>query len=163
MVKIARKLFLGWKFIPFQISTNKCDGNFEERPVQAFASVMKPCLCFRVTRKDQICARRLTVWQTRISFGGLSTWRMITATACPLSTFSWCGGSSHLEEKCEAPCPKDCQMSPWGEWGLCDSVCGPGLKNRSSQVRCLAQSGPRAPDFKRATDRRPTLKKRVAR
>ena len=25
-------------------------------------------------------------------------------------------------------------MSPWTEWGLCDTICGHGLKNRTSKV-----------------------------
>ena len=31
-------------------------------------------------------------------------------------------------------CPTDCLMSPWSEWGLCDAVCGYGLRNRTSKV-----------------------------
>ena len=34
-------------------------------------------------------------------------------------------------------------MSPWSEWGLCDSICGYGLKNRTSRVVRLASVGGR--------------------
>eukprot|EP00090_Calanus_glacialis_P045441 TRINITY_DN8432_c0_g1_i1.p1 TRINITY_DN8432_c0_g1~~TRINITY_DN8432_c0_g1_i1.p1 ORF type:complete len:1537 (-),score=130.83 TRINITY_DN8432_c0_g1_i1:368-4978(-) len=47
---------------------------------------------------------------------------------------SLCGGSSYLKESCEVPCPVDCELSAWGDWGLCDTICGPGLKNRTSRV-----------------------------
>ena len=47
---------------------------------------------------------------------------------------SLCGGSSYLTESCQIPCPVDCELSAWGDWGLCDTICGPGLKNRTSRV-----------------------------
>ena len=46
-----------------------------------------------------------------------------------------CGGKLYDEESCMLACPMDCHMSPWSDWGLCDTVCGSGLKNRTSKVR----------------------------
>ena len=46
-----------------------------------------------------------------------------------------CGGKVYDEESCMLACPMDCHMSAWSDWGLCDSVCGSGLKNRTSKVR----------------------------
>ena len=45
-----------------------------------------------------------------------------------------CGGDTHLSEPCELECARDCRLSPWSQWGLCDTVCGPGLRNRTSRV-----------------------------
>ena len=45
-----------------------------------------------------------------------------------------CEGSQYLEEACQLDCPQDCKLSEWSDWGLCDSVCGPGLRNRTSRV-----------------------------
>ena len=45
-----------------------------------------------------------------------------------------CGGSGYLTEKCYIDCPMDCKLSPWSQWGLCDTICGPGLRNRTSRV-----------------------------
>ena len=45
-----------------------------------------------------------------------------------------CGGSQYLEEACHLDCPQDCKLSEWSAWGLCDTVCGPGLRNRTSRV-----------------------------
>ena len=28
--------------------------------------------------------------------------------------------------ECEIPCPLDCEVSEWGEWGECSSICGNG-------------------------------------
>ena len=53
---------------------------------------------------------------------------------CCIQLLSLCGGSQFTTEPCPLPCPLDCKMSPWGEWGLCDTVCGPGLKNRTARV-----------------------------
>ena len=46
-----------------------------------------------------------------------------------------CGGKVYDEESCMLACPMDCHMSSWSDWGLCDTVCGSGLKNRTSKVR----------------------------
>ena len=74
--------------------------------------------------------------------------------------FSLCGGETHLTQECKLPCPTDWSdfhhlykkvkqkfinnfnhniffislFSSWGDWGLCDTVCGPGLKNRTAKV-----------------------------
>ena len=45
-----------------------------------------------------------------------------------------CGGDQYLEEVCHQTCPQDCKMSAWSDWGLCDTVCGPGLRNRTSRM-----------------------------
>ena len=45
-----------------------------------------------------------------------------------------CEGSQYLEEPCHLACPQDCRLSEWSDWGLCDTVCGPGLRNRTSRV-----------------------------
>ena len=54
-----------------------------------------------------------------------------------------CGNSSYQSEPCTVSCPVDCQMSAWSEWGLCDSNCAYGLKNRTSKVVKLASVGGR--------------------
>ena len=48
-----------------------------------------------------------------------------------------CEGSEYQEEVCHLDCPEDCRRSEWSDWGLCDSVCGPGLRNRTSKVEQL--------------------------
>ena len=62
-------------------------------------------------------------------------------------SFSLCGlgndgnsnkSSFYQSEDCIVSCPTDCLMSPWTEWGLCDTICGHGLKNRTSKVYFLA-------------------------
>ena len=45
-----------------------------------------------------------------------------------------CGGKAYDEESCMLACPMDCHMSAWSDWGICDTVCGSGLKNRTSKV-----------------------------
>lgn len=45
-----------------------------------------------------------------------------------------CGQSSYEEESCIVACPTDCHMSTWSDWGMCDAICGAGLKNRTSKV-----------------------------
>merc|ERR1719414_62813 len=56
---------------------------------------------------------------------------------------SLCGGETHLTQECRLPCPTDCRFSSWGDWGLCDTVCGPGLKNRTAKVTQVPKSGGR--------------------
>ena len=51
-----------------------------------------------------------------------------------LVTPDLCGADTFMTEPCELECARDCQMSPWSQWGLCDTVCGPGLRNRTSRV-----------------------------
>ena len=66
------------------------------------------------------------------------------STACSFYVSRMCGGnSSYQSEPCTVSCPIDCQMSAWSEWGLCDSNCAYGLKNRSSKVVRLASVGGR--------------------
>ena len=48
-----------------------------------------------------------------------------------------CGGDQYLTEQCYVSCPADCSLSAWSDWGLCDTVCGPGLRNRTSRVTQL--------------------------
>ena len=52
----------------------------------------------------------------------------------PILHIRLCGGKVFNEESCMLACPMDCHMSPWSDWGLCDTVCGSGLKNRTSKV-----------------------------
>ena len=54
-----------------------------------------------------------------------------------------CEGSQYLEETCHLDCPQDCRLSEWSDWGLCDTVCGPGLRNRTSRVVHLPNRGGR--------------------
>ncbi len=50
-----------------------------------------------------------------------------------------CGQSSYEEESCIVACPTDCHMSSWSDWGMCDAICGAGLKNRTSKVKSIPQ------------------------
>ena len=54
-----------------------------------------------------------------------------------------CGGETHVTEQCRVECAADCQLSAWSAWGLCDAVCGPGLRNRTSRVVQLPRAGGR--------------------
>lgn len=55
-----------------------------------------------------------------------------------------CGnGELYDTDSCIVICSTDCHMSPWTEWGLCDTICGAGLKNRTSKVLRLASVGGR--------------------
>jgi hypothetical protein len=74
---------------------------------------------------------------------------LIASYKMPSAAYSFyisrmCGGnSSYQSEPCTVRCPVDCQMSAWSEWGLCDSNCAYGLKNRSAKVVRLASVGGR--------------------
>jgi hypothetical protein len=39
------------------------------------------------------------------------------------------------------PCPVDCQLSPWGLWGDCDTPCGPGNRWRTRDVLVVPRDG----------------------
>ena len=56
---------------------------------------------------------------------------------------SFCANQTWETKQCHVPCSVDCQMSPWTEWGVCDAVCGYGLKNRTAKVVRLASVGGR--------------------
>ena len=58
-----------------------------------------------------------------------------TVLYCTALYCSWCGGKEYLEEPCTTLCPVDCKFNAWGPWGPCDSLCGPGLKNRTAKVK----------------------------
>ncbi|CAB4056645.1 unnamed protein product [Lepeophtheirus salmonis] len=60
-----------------------------------------------------------------------------------MSDMKYCGGKAFIEKSCIVVCPMDCHMSPWSDWGLCDSNCGPGLKNRTSKILRLPTEGGR--------------------
>ena len=60
-----------------------------------------------------------------------------------ISLSRMCGNSSYQSEPCTVSCPVDCQMSAWSDWGVCDSNCAYGLKNRTSKVVRLASVGGR--------------------
>jgi len=42
---------------------------------------------------------------------------------------------THRTEPCnEQPCPTDCRVSSWGEWGACSAECGGGIRARTRTV-----------------------------
>eukprot|EP01013_Petalomonas_cantuscygni_P015357 TRINITY_DN3164_c0_g1_i1.p1 TRINITY_DN3164_c0_g1~~TRINITY_DN3164_c0_g1_i1.p1 ORF type:complete len:6949 (+),score=1286.42 TRINITY_DN3164_c0_g1_i1:147-20993(+) len=45
-----------------------------------------------------------------------------------------CESSTQIEECNPNPCPVDCKLSEWGDWGECDEPCGPGKKTRSKSI-----------------------------
>jgi len=40
-----------------------------------------------------------------------------------------------------APCPRNCQMSEWSEWGLCSKKCGGGMQSRTRHAKVLPKNG----------------------
>eukprot|EP00933_Yihiella_yeosuensis_P038337 TRINITY_DN3227_c0_g1_i2.p1 TRINITY_DN3227_c0_g1~~TRINITY_DN3227_c0_g1_i2.p1 ORF type:complete len:391 (-),score=62.04 TRINITY_DN3227_c0_g1_i2:319-1434(-) len=49
----------------------------------------------------------------------------------------------------KSPCPVDCKMSPWTDWGKCSKTCGGGMqiKTRSTEVKPLQGGKPCPKDF----------------
>ena len=106
----------------------------------------EPCPC------DQYTARPLGPWSSCVvtrpgprSLGrvgsppecgaGLRYRRMeCTDSGGSLVTPDLCSVDTYITEPCELECARDCELSPWSQWGLCDTVCGPGLRNRTSRV-----------------------------
>jgi hypothetical protein len=55
-------------------------------------------------------------------------------TPCPLKLYEF--------QPCNAePCPGDCVMAPFGEWGTCDKSCGGGTHTRSRTITSPATNG----------------------
>ncbi|XP_074071171.1 thrombospondin type-1 domain-containing protein 7B [Macrotis lagotis] len=56
---------------------------------------------------------------------------------------SYCGSSGYIEEECIIPCPFDCKLSDWSNWGSCSSSCGIGVRIRSKWLKEKPYNGGR--------------------
>ncbi|XP_031815885.1 thrombospondin type-1 domain-containing protein 7B-like [Sarcophilus harrisii] len=56
---------------------------------------------------------------------------------------SYCSSSGYIEEECIIPCPFDCKLSDWSNWGSCSSSCGIGVRIRSKWLKEKPYNGGR--------------------
>ena len=87
----------------------------------------------RIDNKDLFYLRNVSccsVVRKHWKYVDIYTWYLLIF----ILLYSWCGGKQFLDEPCTTLCPVDCRFSSWGPWGPCDSICGPGLKNRTAKV-----------------------------
>ncbi|XP_066202247.1 thrombospondin type-1 domain-containing protein 7B [Saccopteryx leptura] len=56
---------------------------------------------------------------------------------------SHCSSSGYIQEECVIPCPFDCKLSDWSNWGSCSSSCGIGVRIRSKWLKEKPYNGGR--------------------
>jgi len=76
-----------------------------------------------------------TAWSkcTETCGGGKQT-RTRTVTQAPQYGGAVCGNASETQDCNTQPCPVDCEVSEWGEYGECSEKCGGGKQTRKRTV-----------------------------